>query len=200
MLTSHSRPKGMRVINPREKTLKRIVIAVTTVVALCGWTLRADAQTSQVTTEYLMTYLVPISAQRIKIDGTTLITEGKPGGWVKGPGISGIFISPGGDWITITPSGAARLDARIVIETDDGALIYMTYGGIVVSSKEAGDALGRGEVVTGKTWPYFITAPTFRTSSEKYYWLNKVQAVGKMVEIKRGGEDSYVKYDVFIVR
>ena len=78
MLTSHSRPKGMRVINPREKTLKRIVIAVTTVVALCGWTLRADAQTSQVTTEYLMTYLVPISAQRIKIDGTTLITEGKP--------------------------------------------------------------------------------------------------------------------------
>lgn len=184
----------------REKNLKRIAIAVTAVIALCGWTLPADAQTSQIKTEYLMTYLVPISAQRIKIDGTMLITAGYPGGWVKGPGISGKFVAPGGDWITITPAGAARLDARIVIETDDGALIYMTYGGIVVSSQEAGEALGRGEVVTDKTWPYFVIAPTFRTSSEKYDWLNKVQAVGKMVEIKRGGEDSYVKYDVFIVR
>lgn len=174
--------------------------AITVVVALCGWTLHADAQTSQIKTDYLMTYLVPISAQRMKIDGTMLITAGYPGGWVKGPGISGKFVAPGGDWITVTPAGVARLDARIVIETDDGALIYMTYGGIVVSSKEAGEALGRGEVVTDKTWPYFVIAPTFRTSSEKYDWLNKVQAVGKMVELKRGGEDSYVKYDVFIVR
>ena len=200
MLTSRSRPKGLSAINPREKSLRHIAIAITVVVALCGWTLRADAQTSQIKTEYLMTYLVPISAQRIKIDGATSITATYPGGWVKGPAISGKFIGPGGDWITITPAGVARLDVRIVIETDDGALIYMTYGGISVSSKEVGEALGRGEVVTDKTWPYFVIAPTFRTSSEKYDWLNKVQAVGKMLEIKRGGEDSYVKYDVFVVR
>jgi hypothetical protein len=57
------------------------------------------------------------------------------------------------------------------------------------------------EVISDKTWPYFVIAPTFRTSSsEKYDWLNKVQAVGKMVEFERGGEDSYVKSYVFVVR
>ena len=118
---------------------------------------------------------------------------------MKGPRIKGKIISPGGDWVTITPSGVARLDVRLLIETDDGAHIYMTYNGVFVTSKEVTDALGRGEVVTQKTVPYFVTAPTFQTSSEKYGWLNKVQAVGKMVELKRG-DGAYIKYDVFIVR
>jgi hypothetical protein len=28
------------------------------------------------------------------------------------------------------PSGARRLDVRLLIETDDGALIYVTYNGV----------------------------------------------------------------------
>lgn len=75
----------------------------------------------------------------------------------------------------------------------------MTYNGIFVTSKKVTDALSRGEIVTDKTVPYFVTAPTFQTSSEKYSWLNKVQAVGKMVELKRG-DGAYIKYDIFIVR
>lgn len=47
--------------------------------------------------------------------------------------------------------------------------------------------------------PYFMTAPTLQTSSEKYAWLNGVQLVSKLVEVKVGA-DGYVKYDVFIVR
>lgn len=38
-----------------------------------------------------------------------------------------------------------------------------------------------------------------RASSEKYAWLNGVQAINKVVEVKLG-EGGYVKYDVFIVR
>ena len=177
--------------------MKLIAIAVTTVVTLCGWTLRADAQSSEVTTEYLMTYLAP--TERYPIDSSTVVINLRPGGWVKGPRVSGKIIPPGGDWQRIMPAGVTRLDVRLLIETDDGALIYMTYNGIAVVSKEVTDALSRGEVVTGKTVPYFVTAPTFQTSSEKYSWLNTVQAVGKMVELKRG-EGAYVKYDVFIVR
>jgi hypothetical protein len=60
-------------------------------------------------------------------------------------------------------------------------------------------ALARGEVVTDRIVPYFVTAPTFQTSSERYAWLNGVQAVGKMIEL-RSGEGSYIKYDVFTVR
>ena len=180
--------------------MRHIAIAVTAVVALCGWTLHADAQTSQIKTEYLMTFSYPSAHKGSRSTVQRPSLQCTPGAGSKGLGLAENSVAPGGDWITITPAGVARLDARIVIETDDGALIYMTYGGISVSSKEVGEALGRGEVVTDKTWPYFVIAPTFRTSSEKYDWLNKVQAVGKMVEIKRGGEDSYVKYDVFIVR
>lgn len=177
--------------------MRRTAIGLAIVVAVSGWPGRAGAQTSEVTTEYLMTYLAPL--ERYPIDSSTVIVNVRPGGWVKGPRVRGKILAPGGDWVTITPSGVARLDVRLLIETDDGAHIYMTYNGIFVTSKEVNDALSRGERVTQKTVPYFVTAPTFQTSSEKYGWLNKVQAVGKMVELKRG-DDAYIKYDVFIVR
>jgi hypothetical protein len=177
--------------------MKLFAIAVATWVLFCGWPPGAEAQTSQVTTEYLMTYHAPLD--RHPIDGSTVIVNVPPGGWVKGPGIAGRIIPPVGDWVRIMPSGVVRLDVRLLIETDDGAHIYMSYNGIFVESQEVTDALNRGEVVTDKSVPYFVTAPTFQTSSEKYSWLNKIQAVGKMVELKRG-EDAYIKYDVFIVR
>ena len=46
---------------------------------------------------------------------------------------------------------------------------------------------------------YFLTAPVFQTSHEKYAWLNHVQALGKVVAVK-GGAGSYVTYDVFAAR
>ena len=54
-------------------------------------------------------------------------------------------------------SGALRLDVRLTIETDDGALIYMTYGGVVMLSKEVGEALARGEALGPDGFPYFVT-------------------------------------------
>ena len=177
--------------------MKRLLIAVIAVIPLSVWNCDARAQSTEVTAEYLMTYLVPI--ERRPIDSSTVIVAVKPGGWVKGPRLAGIIIPTGGDWHRLMPSGVARLDVRLLIETDDGAHIYMTYNGIAVLTKEVMDALSRGEVVTDKTVPYFMSAPTFQTSSEKYGWLNKVQAIGKMVELKRG-EGAYIKYDVFSVR
>jgi hypothetical protein len=56
----------------------------------------------------------------------------------------------------------------------------------------------KGEVLTSKDH-YFITAPTMQTSAAKYAWLNHVQCVGKVVEVKMG-EGSFVKYDIYVVR
>ena len=86
-----------------------------------------------------------------------------------------------------------------MFRTDDGADIYVSYNGIVQHSKESAERLMKGEVLTDKDMPYFVTAPTFQTSSPKYAWLNAVQAIAKMVEVK-AGDGGYVKYDVFIVR
>ena len=58
------------------------------------------------------------------------------------------------------------LDVRVVVETDDGALIYITYEGRADWSEGPG------------TKPIYM-APKFETSDERYTWLNAVQAVGK---------------------
>lgn len=159
----------------------------------------AQAQTTSIGTEYLMTYMAPLDAP-YQIDGSLVIVNVKPeGGWAKGPKISGKFIPPGGDWLRVMPSGALRLDVRATLRTDDGALIYISYNGIVQHSAESAEKLNRGEVLTTRDIPYFITAPTVETSSEKYAWLNSVQLVNKMVELKLG-EGGYVKYDVYVLR
>jgi hypothetical protein len=41
-----------------------------------------------------------------------------------------------------------------------------------------------------------MTAPTFRTSHARYAWLNTIQAIGKLDELKPG-QGSFIKYDVF---
>ncbi len=156
-------------------------------------------QTTEIKTDYLMTYQVLLDAPTL-IDDSLLIVNVKPtGGWAKGPKVSGTFQAPGADWLRVMPSGVLRLDVRAVLKTDDGALIYMTYNGIIQHSPESAEKMSRGEVLTAQDIPYFVTAPTFQTSSPTYAWLNSVQAVSKMVEIKLG-DGGYVRYDTFIVR
>lgn len=164
------------------------IYALLLLLTLTGFVNSSYAQTTQINTEYLMTVYIP--TERKAIDSSLTVVNIPHGGWVKGPRISGKIAAPGGDWIRTTPSGALRLDVRLTIETDDGAQICMTYGGVVVGSKEAGEALARGDVLNDKGMPYFITTPQFQTSSEKYNWMNQVQGVGKMVELKRTKNDA----------
>ena len=69
-----------------------------------------------------------------------------------------------GDWLIVGPDGTGLLDVRLLIETDDGALVYIQYHGRV-------DA-------TDPTAPVYST-PRFETGDERYAWLNKIQAVAK---------------------
>ena len=155
----------------------------------------SDAQATKISTEYLMTLYAPLEAGQ-EIDSSLYVNNVRPGGWVKGPRITGTLLAPAGDWSRILPSGASRLDVRATIKTDDGALIYIAYNGIFKDSEETEARAAKGEVLTSKDM-YFIIAPTMQTTAKKYDWLNGVQCIGKMVSYKN---DSYVKYDIFIVR
>ncbi len=52
------------------------------------------------------------------------------GGTFQGERLRGTVLPGGADWIIVRPDGATTLDVRLVLETDDKALIGMTYRGM----------------------------------------------------------------------
>jgi hypothetical protein len=83
------------------------------------------------------------------------------GGTIEGPKVKGTVLPGGGDWFRMRADGVGELDVRATFKTDDGALVYTHYKGVLVPG-------------TG----YFRTTPRFETASEKYQWLTKIVAVG----------------------
>ena len=70
------------------------------------------------------------------------------------------------DWAVVSPAGIGLMDVRLTLETDDGALIYVSYN-------------GRVDLSQGLEGATAYTTPRFETGDERYAWLNLVQAVGK---------------------
>jgi hypothetical protein len=99
------------------------------------------------------------------------------GGDFEGPRLRGKVLPGGGDWLLLRSDGVLELDLRVTLETDDHALIYMTFQGLRHGVPDAIAALGRGEVVDPATY-YFRTLPRFETSAEKYAFLNRMITVG----------------------
>ena len=101
------------------------------------------------------------------------------GGEFKGPRLSGKVLPSGGDWLLAVPDGNVRLDARIVLETDDGAQIYVTYRARVTMTDTLRRARyeGRGETDFGES--YWISQLQFETGDERYSWLNNLMAAGE---------------------
>jgi hypothetical protein len=161
---------------------------------LAGTASEAPAQSPSVSieTEYLGTMEVQLDAPQMV--GPTLIFN-VAAGTFKGPKISATFVAPSGDWLNIMPDGSFRLDVRASLKTDDGEAVLVVYNGIIVPNKDATDHFNKGEAITSND-QYFLTAPRFTTASKKYDWLNKLQAVGKMVMLQKGE----LKYDLFLVR
>ena len=99
------------------------------------------------------------------------------GGEFEGPLLRGRVLPGGGDWLLLRGDGVLELDLRITLETDDHALIYMTFQGLRHGPADAIAALGRGEVVNPASY-YFRTLPRFETSAERYAFLNRMITVG----------------------
>lgn len=113
--------------------------------------------------------------------GTRLVVT-VTGGTFKGERLSGtIANTAGGDWVTLRQDGTLKLDVRLTLQTDDGAMILMTYSGVGVT-----DAAGTTNV---------RTAPLFETGDERYTWLNGVQAVAVGQTTPAG-----VTYDVYALK
>ena len=68
-------------------------------------------------------------------------------------------------------------DVRLVLKTNDGALIGMTYRGIRHGPPDIMERIDKGEVVDPASY-YFRTNPSFETAAAKYDWINRITAVG----------------------
>ena len=99
------------------------------------------------------------------------------GGDFEGPRLRGKVLPGGGDWLLLRSDGVLELDLRITLETDDHALIYMTFQGVRHGPPDAIAALSRGENVDPASY-YFRTLPRFETSSDKYAFLNRIITIG----------------------
>lgn len=111
-----------------------------------------------------------------------------------GPLGRGSILPGGGDWLVQRADGSMALDVRITLRTDDDALIYMQYRGILEMSNEVVARRTRGEAVSPDEY-YFRTTPVFETAAAKYAWLNRIVSVG-VGEITTSG----VAYSVYAVR
>ncbi|PKR77855.1 DUF3237 domain-containing protein [Halalkalibacillus sediminis] len=115
------------------------------------------------------------------------------GGYFQGKELKGEVVPGGDDWITVREDGTIIQDVRILLKTDDGELIMMTYRGIRTGPKEVLERLDRNEKVDLDEY-YFSTQPIFETSSEKYSWLNNRLFVSRGVRLE--GKVNYSIYSV----
>ncbi len=117
------------------------------------------------------------------------------GGSFEGPRLKGKVLPGGGDWLLVRPDGVGELDVRVTLQTDDGALIYVTYRGYLTKVAELIPRWAAGEQIPHEEY-YFVSTPYFETSAAQYAWLQQVVAVGMGSLIQGGG----VSYEVFAVR
>lgn len=117
-------------------------------------------------------------------------------GTFSGPRMKGTLHPGTGDWM-LTRGGIHIVDARLVLLTDDGARIHMTYGGRIRFDSDVVPLLRDPErrhlIDPGRY--YFRTQPVFETGSPDHAWLNGVIALGTGRLTPRG-----VAYEVFEVQ
>jgi Protein of unknown function (DUF3237) len=106
-------------------------------------------------------------------------------GTFEGPRLRGKVLPGGGDWTLLRADGVLELDLRITLETDDGALIHMTFQGLRDDATHGAAAPGR-EDGGDPAQPYFRTLPRFETAAPQYAFLNRILAVGSG-EIRASG-------------
>ncbi len=117
----------------------------------------------------------------------TIVTSAE----IEGSGIRANLLPGASDWISSTPDDVIRLDCRMAFETDDGAIIAMSYRGMRHGAAELLERQAAGEGVDPELI-YHRVAIFFETSSPLYIHLNKIIAIGKARREPGGGV-----YEVF---
>ncbi len=118
---------------------------------------------------------------RISVDVTGIQELGKTpkgirkvvpitGGTYEGPNIKGKVVAGGYDWQLLRADEVVEIDARYLLQTDDGDLITLMNTGLRHGPPEVMQRLAKGEEVDASEY-YFRSIPVFETGNPKYDWL-----------------------------
>jgi len=86
------------------------------------------------------------------------------------------------DWMLLTSDSTAHIDVRLVVKTDDGAFVYVSYR-------------GRADWTDGPERARALCLFTFETGATTYAWLNSTVIVGHA-----SGGTSGPDYELFELR
>lgn len=99
-----------------------------------------------------------------------------------GERLSGRSVTSATDYLLLSDGMVGAIDVRFVLQTDDGALVHVSYR-------------GRSDHSQGHGVLPLYSAPLFETADPRYLWLNTVQAVGKGIVT-----DNVIDYEIYEVR
>ncbi len=125
---------------------------------------------------------VPLGGRHIDLLGA---------GRFEGAKLNGRVLPGGIDQKTFRSDGSMMPNVRLILKTNDDALIYMHYTGIRYGTPAVMAQIAAGETVDPAQY-YLRNTPYFETAVPEYDWLNRIVAVG----IGRRLPD-HAEYDVF---
>lgn len=116
------------------------------------------------------------------------------GGTFTGPSISGTLL-PGAsaDWQIVQPDGTTWADLRYTLQTDGGAVLYVSASGVRHGSADVLARLARGDDVDPSEYT-FRTATRIETGDPELSWLNR----GVFISVG-GRHPSQVIYETYLV-
>lgn len=118
---------------------------------------------------------------------------GVSGGTFAGPRVRGKVLPGGSDWITVRADGVLVQDVRLILQTEDGEDILMTYRGLRHGPEPVMRRVNAGEDPDPSEY-YFRTQPIFEAPRGSYEWLNRLMAVAVGRRLESG-----VTYAVYAI-
>jgi hypothetical protein len=100
-----------------------------------------------------------------------------PGGSFEGDRLSGVVMDGGSDWQAVRADGSTTLDVRLLLKTNDDAIIAMTYRGVRHGPADVIKRMEKGEAVDPASY-YFRIISMFESAAAQYDWINRIVAVG----------------------
>jgi hypothetical protein len=147
---------------------------------------RGDALMATIEVKLLFSLKMQIEGEAEVIGAAAQGTRaiGCVSGSFEGPGLKGTIKAA--DWFVTRADGIGEADVRGTLRTDDGALIYMRYTG-VLDLRQTGSSTTSGVCQVR-------TAVRFETGTPRYQELNRVQAIGiGEIDFATG----QIRYDIY---